>query len=163
MAIQKNFVIKHGLEVDTNLIVADAQTNKVGIGTTVPQYTLHVNGGIGATDLKVTGISTLNNIVLDGYLNAGGTIGFDGQVLVSTGVGVTWSKLTKDSLLSVASPGQDTFLFSYDVGSVEIYINGVRLAPTEFEAISGSSIILNDPCFGGETVEILARTSDNVE
>lgn len=156
MSIQKNFVIKNGLEVDTNLIVADAQTNKVGIGTTVPQYTLHVNGGIGATDLKVTGISTLNNIVLDGYLNAGGTIGFDGQVLVSTGVGVTWSKLTKDSILSVASPGQDTFLFSYDVGSVEIYINGVRLAPNEFEAINGSSIILNDPCFGGETVEILA-------
>ena len=189
MAIQKNFVIKNGLEVDTNLIVADAQTNKVGIGTTVPQYTLHVNGGIGATDLTVTGVSTLNtlyantayinsgiitatqltsqdlnvtgisnlnNIVLDGYVSIGGTLGFEGQVLVSTGVGVTWSKLTKDSLLSTAAPGQDTFLFTYDIGSVEIYINGVRLAPTEFEAITGSSIILNDPCFGGETVEILA-------
>ena len=189
MAIQKNFVIKNGLEVDTNLIVADAQTNKVSIGTTVPLYTLHVNGGIGATDLRVTGVSTLNtlyantayinsgiitatqltsqdlnvtgisnlnNIVLDGYVSIGGTLGFEGQVLVSTGVGVTWSKLTKDSLLSTAAPGQDTFLFTYDIGSVEIYINGVRLAPTEFEAITGSSIILNDPCFGGETVEILA-------
>ena len=188
MSIQKNFVIKNGLEVDTNLIVADAQTNKVGIGTTIPQYTLHVNGGIGATDLRVTGISTLNtlyantayinsgiitatqitsqnlnvtgistlnNIVLDGYVSIGGTLGVEGQVLVSTGVGVTWSKLTKDSLLSTAAPGQDTFLFTYDIGSVEIYINGVRLAPTEFEAINGSSIILNDPCFGGETVEIL--------
>ena len=188
MAIQKNFVIKNGLEVDTNLIVADAQTNKVGIGTTVPQYTLHVNGGIGATHLRVTGISTLNtlyantayinsgiitatqltsqnlnvtgistlnNIVLGGYVSIGGTLGVEGQVLVSTGVGVTWSKLTKDSLLSTAAPGQDTFLFTYDIGSVEIYINGVRLAPTEFEAINGSSIILNDPCFGGETVEIL--------
>jgi hypothetical protein len=38
-AINKNFVIKNGLEVDTNLIIADAYTNKVGIGTTVPQYT----------------------------------------------------------------------------------------------------------------------------
>ena len=189
MSINKNFVIKHGLEVDTNLIVADAQTNKVGIGTTVPRYTLHVNGGIGATDLKVTGISTVNtlyantayinsgiisatqitsqnlkvtgistfnNIDLSGYVSIGGTLGYEGQVLVSTGVGVTWSKLTKDSFLSIASPGQDIFLFTYDIGSVEIYINGVRLAPTEFEAINGSSIILNDPCFGGETVEILA-------
>jgi hypothetical protein len=189
MTIQKNFVIKHGLEVSTNLIVADAQTNKVGIGTTAPQYPLHVNGGIGATDLRVTGISTLNtlytntayinsgiisatqltsqnlnvtgvstfnNIVLDGYVSIGGTIGVEGQVLVSTGVGVTWSKITKDSLFSIAAPGQDTFLFTYDIGSVEIYINGVRLAPIEFEAINGSSIILNDPCFGGETVEILA-------
>ena len=188
MAIQKNFVIKNGLEVDTNLIVADAQTNKVGIGTTAPQYNLHVNGGIGATDLRVTGISTLNtlyantayinsgiisatqltsqnlnvtgistlnNIVLDGYVSIDGNVGFEGQVLVSTGVGVTWSKLTKDSLLSIAAPGQNTFLFTYDIGSVETYVNGVRLAPTEFEAINGSSIILNDPCFGGETIEIL--------
>ena len=58
-AINKNFVIKNGLEVDTNLIFADAYTNKVGIGTTVPQYTLHVNGGIGATDLYVSGIGTI--------------------------------------------------------------------------------------------------------
>ena len=58
-AINKNFVIKNGLEVDTNLILADSQTNKVGIGTTVPQYTLHVNGGIGATDLYVSGIGTI--------------------------------------------------------------------------------------------------------
>ena len=229
MSINKNFVIKNGLEVDTNLILADAQTNKVGIGTTIPQYTLHVNGGIGAThlyvsgigtfstlnaddinldnayvnnnlyvnsgiitsivstsgtvtylsgtnlnysgistlgitsttqltsqNLNVTGISTLNNLFLDGYLNVGGTVGFEGQVLVSTGVGVTWSKLKKNSLVSIAAPGQDTFLFNYEVDSVEIYINGVRLAPSEFEAINGSSIILNDPCFGGETVEILA-------
>ena len=58
-AINKNFVIKNGLEVNTNLILADSQTNKVGIGTTVPQYTLHVNGGIGATDLYVSGIGTI--------------------------------------------------------------------------------------------------------
>jgi len=58
-AVNKNFVIKNGLEVDTNLILADAYTNKVGIGTTVPQYTLHVNGGIGATDLYVSGIGTI--------------------------------------------------------------------------------------------------------
>jgi hypothetical protein len=32
--------------------------NKVGIGTTTPKYTLHVNGGIGATDLYTSGIGT---------------------------------------------------------------------------------------------------------
>jgi len=70
-AINKNFVIKNGLEVDTNLILADPQTNKVGIGTTVPQYTLHVNGGIGVTNAYVSGITTVINELRVG---TGGTI-----------------------------------------------------------------------------------------
>ena len=34
MAINKNFVIKNGAEINTNLFVADSSTNKIGIGTT---------------------------------------------------------------------------------------------------------------------------------
>jgi hypothetical protein len=222
MAINKNFVVKHGLEVNNDLIFADADSNKIGVAKTNPQYTLDVNGGIGATNifvsgvgtfstlktdniqstnaylvsgvvtsltsndgnitrlsgtslnytgistlgilsstqvvsqnLNITGISTINNIFIDGYLSIGNTTGKDGQVLVSTGVGVTWSKLSKNSLLITASPGQDTFNFNYEIGSAEIYINGVRLSPNEFTATNGTSIVLNDSCFGGETVEIL--------
>ena len=70
-AINKNFVIKNGLEVDTDLILADSQTNKVGIGTTAPQYTLHVNGGIGVTNAYVSGITTVINELRVG---TGGTI-----------------------------------------------------------------------------------------
>ena len=61
MAINKNFVIKNGVQVSTDLIIGDADTNKVGTGTTVPHYDLHVGvargsrGGIGATDIVVTG------------------------------------------------------------------------------------------------------------
>ena len=32
MAVDKNFVVKNGLEVNTKLINANATTNKVGIG-----------------------------------------------------------------------------------------------------------------------------------
>ena len=155
MAVQKNFVIQNGLEVNNNLIFADKDSNKVGIATTNPRHTLHVNGGIGVTNLNVTGITTITNLVLDGYVSIGGTTGKDSQVLVSTGAGVTWSKLSKNSTLSVAFRGQTTFLFPYEVGSVEVYINGVRLASNEFTASDGSTIVLNDPCFGEETVEIL--------
>ena len=156
MSVNKNFVVKHGLEVDTNLIVANSNTNRVGIATTNPNYTLHVNGGIGVTNVAVTGIATIKNLVLDGYVSIGGTTGKDKFYLTSTGAGVTWSRLTRNSLYSVAAPGQKEFYLTYSVGSAEVYVNGVRLAPDEFDATSGNVVILEDACFGGETVEILA-------
>ncbi len=157
MSINKNFVVKHGLEVDKNLIVADADINKVGIGTTVPIYTLHVNGGIGATSLYVSGISTVKNLVLGGSVSAGGTTGKARFYLTSTGAGVTWSSLTKNSIFTEAFAGQTTFNLNYQLNTVEVYINGVRLAPNEFEAIDGTTVVLYAPCFGGEIVEILAN------
>jgi hypothetical protein len=59
MAVNKNFVVKNGLEVSTNLILADATTKKVGIGSTIPSRQLDVSGGIGATDINVSGAGTI--------------------------------------------------------------------------------------------------------
>jgi hypothetical protein len=56
MAVNKNFVVKNGLEVDTDLIFADASTNKVGIGSTIPASMLDVKGGIAVTDINATGV-----------------------------------------------------------------------------------------------------------
>jgi len=91
MAVNKNFVVKNGLEVDTNTLFVDSANNRVAIGTTVPTATLDVRGKIKsdsqvdswvgnfvgivtagavgvttmtATDATVTGFSTL------GYANA---------------------------------------------------------------------------------------------
>jgi hypothetical protein len=61
MAVNKNFVVKNGLEVGPDLILANTDNNRVGIATTTPNYTLHVNGGIGATDAYVSGITTVIN------------------------------------------------------------------------------------------------------
>jgi len=157
MAINKNFVVKHGLEVDTDLILANADTNKVGIGTTNPQYTLHVNGGIGVTNLTSVGIATFNNLVFGGNISIGGTTGKQNYLLTSTGIGVTWKKLSKNSVYSEAAVGQDTFYLTYEPNTVEVYINGIRLAPNEFVALDGLSVLLTTPCFGGEVVEILAN------
>jgi hypothetical protein len=78
MSINKNFVVRHGFEVSTDLILANADTRKVGIGTTNPQYKLDVAGGIGATDAYVSGIGTFAN-----ELN----VGLDGTVLTVLGIG----------------------------------------------------------------------------
>ena len=91
MSVQKNFAIKNGLEVNTSLIFADTTINSVGIATTIADYTLHVNGGIGATDLYVSGIATASAFYGDGTnLTFSGPLSLTGLVVsgVST-LGVT--------------------------------------------------------------------------
>jgi len=92
MAINKNFVIKNGVQVNTNLIVGDSDTNRVGVGTTVPQYTLHVAGpnGIGATNLNVVGVGTITNLNVTGLSTFGGNASVTGIVSAySFGIGTT--------------------------------------------------------------------------
>jgi hypothetical protein len=154
--IQKSFVVKNGLEVNTDLIFADANKNQVGIATTNPKYTLHVNGGIGATSLIVTGIATFPQLVLSGTLSASGTSGTTGQYLKSTGTGVSWEDFPvgRTATTFVAAPGQTIFNFAYSVGLVDVFINGVKLTPTEFTATDAVTVVLVDACFGGEVVDI---------
>ena len=87
MAINKNFVIKNGVQVATDLIVGDSDTKKVGIGTTVAGYTLHVGatnvggrGGIGATDLNITGVGTITNFNVTGLSTFANDISVSGMV-----------------------------------------------------------------------------------
>ena len=93
MAINKNFVIKNGVEVNTSLIVGDATLNKVGVGTTVPGYTLHVGGsrgGIGATDLTVTGIATVGTSgSTAAALSVVGVSTFQGDIILLGSAGVS--------------------------------------------------------------------------
>ena len=108
MAIEKNFIVSNGLEVDSDLIFANAELNQVGINTSDTQYTLDVKGDVGVEDITVTGIAsvtTLNsdeinvddanidNVVITGTVSAGNTTGKENQLLFSTGVGVTWSNI----------------------------------------------------------------------
>ena len=72
MAVDKSFVVKNGLEVNSDLIVADASSKKVGIASTGPRSTLDVRGGIAATDINITGIATIANLeVAAGDVNLG--------------------------------------------------------------------------------------------
>ena len=101
MAINKNFVIKNGVEVNTSLIVGDATLNKVGVGTTVPGYTIHVGGsrgGIGATDLTITGIATVGTSgSTSAALSVVGVSSFQGDVNFLGSAGV--STITFDASL----------------------------------------------------------------
>jgi len=59
MGINRNFVVKNGLEVNSNQLVVNADTGFIGIASTGPNTQLDVRGGIAATDLNITGVATI--------------------------------------------------------------------------------------------------------
>jgi hypothetical protein len=133
MSISKNFVVKNGFEVSTDLILANADTNKVGVGTTNPQYTLHVSGGIGATDLYVSGIATAGAYYGDGSnLTFNTPITFSGLVVsgVST-LGVTTATHLNVQSLNVSGIGTITNLTSTN-------LTGTAATITTFNSTNGS-------------------------
>jgi len=168
-AVNKNFVIKHGVEVGDNLIFGNKDQLKVGIGTTNPAFTLDVRGGIGATSVSVgqtitansgvvTNFTAKNLTINGGTLTAGGSAGTSGQYLKSTATGVEWATFpaARASTFHTATVSQTTFTSTYYVGLLDVYVNGVKLANTEFTATDGTNVILSNSCFGGEIVEIVA-------
>ena len=84
MAVNRNFVVKNGLTVNTSLLFVDSATNRIGIGSTVPSTVLDVVGGIAATDLKLTGISTIS----------GAIYGDGGVAAIQVGTGISIAGIT---------------------------------------------------------------------
>ena len=140
MAVNKNFVVKNGLEVNSDLILANATDSMVGIGTSIPNQTLHVFGGIGATtlhvgvstfigDISVAGVTTLasgggivttgGDLYVAGDLSVLGDVVYDevtGRNLNITGVGtilnvVVGSGLSVTGISTLTGPvGMETGL-----------------------------------------------------
>jgi hypothetical protein len=135
-AINKNFVIKNGLEVDTNLILADAYTNKVGIGTTVPQYTLHVSGGIGAEDLYVSGIATITTGIVTNLTSTNlisTNLKISGIATITTGIvtNLTNTNLNVTGIATIATLNATgiavtnfTVYNNLSVGEISTFTNG---------------------------------------
>jgi len=130
MAVNKNFVVKNGLEVNNSLIVANAETQRVGIASTVPQHTLDVSGGIGATDLYITGVGTfLNDVFVGGNLNVTGDLTYDevnGRNLRITGLSTFVGISTFESDVWIAGDLNVTGDITYDeVSGRNIIISGL--------------------------------------
>ncbi len=240
MAINKNFVIKHGIEIAADALVVDSVTKNVGIGTTLGRLTLDVRGSIGSTDLSVNGIGTIvngniinltgtsgtvtnfnstngtitnlsgtagtitnfnstngtivnlsgtagtifafnstngiitnitssgttivNDIDINGLLTAGSSTGGYGSYLRHTGTGVTWAQVQQSVVetdTQTATEGQSVFNTNYEVGLVDVYLNGIRLSAGEFIATSGTSITLTDFAYAGDTLNFVSYNPFN--
>lgn len=157
MGINKNFVVKNGLEVDANLIFADPATKRVGISTNDPQRELDVVGEVGATSINVSGLADVNSINISGQLNIDGVgSGVTGQYLRSTYSGLEWATFptfrTKQTYN--ASEGQTAFDFEHNPGELDVYVNGVKLKNNEY-IDSSIQVRLINPAFEGDYIELI--------
>ena len=116
------------------------------------------------TGIDVTGTTDTDDLIVSGtaYLNgtvsAASTTGTNGQVLQTTGVGVTWATLpsARTTTTITAAEDQTSFPFNYNVGFLDVFYNGVKLANTEFTASNGTHVVLGDVAYAGDIVELVS-------
>jgi hypothetical protein len=154
------------------LNVSGISTLGVTSTTDLTSQTLNVSGistlGVTSTtnltsqQLNVSGVSTVNNLNIDGYVSVGNTIGAVNQVIVSTGVGVTYKLIadllpqTRTTQTFTATASQTVFNFAYNVNFLDVFVNGVKLSAGEFTAVNGTSITLSEGTFANDIVEFVS-------
>jgi hypothetical protein len=151
MAIQKNFVVKNGLEVNTDLLLVNVDTGRVGIGTTRPAYFFEVQGGIGVTDVYSAGITTVRKELRVG---ASGTVFSAVSTNFINGVGI--GSTAPEYLLDVRGPvsvGQTTLYVKGDaIFTGDVRVNDIFFDETEYIRVSGIVTTANLYVFNTGTI-----------
>ena len=137
MAVNKNFVVKHGLEVNSDLILADSTNKRVGIGTTIPDYTLEVIGGIGVTDINATGIATVKKTL---QVGSSGTVisAFESGLV---GIGTTNPAYLLDVRTSTGATTGTTVL--YVQGDATVTGNLDVAGDIQYDEVTGRNLYIS--------------------
>jgi len=153
MAVNKNFVVKNGIEVAENLVFASSDLEKVGIGSTVPTDTLDVRGGIAATNFYAAGVVTSTD---NFYVGASGTVFTALTGFGSVGVG-TANPIFPLDIRSSASTGT-TALYVYgdmrltgDITADDISIDDVNATDLN---VSGLSTLTGNVVLAGSVNQL---------
>jgi hypothetical protein len=142
MAVNKNFVVRNGLEVSTDLILADAARNKVGIGSTTPRTELDVRGGIAATDANISGVGTIvtlqsntgtvTNLSSTNLIAGVGTIGTVQATHITASGIVTAGSLNIGATQVISSGRQLQNIVSLDATTTATIESAISNAPNTF-------------------------------
>ena len=126
---------------------------------------IDVDGHTNLDNVSVAGVTTFASTAefdgtakFDSSITAGGGTGTNGQYLKTTGSGVSWATFpslrTRDT--QTASAGQTSFSFNYNVGLIDVFVNGVKLTDSEFTASNGTSVVLSVGSFVGDIIELVS-------
>ena len=142
MAVNKNFVVKNGIEVATNLIVADPINNRVGLGTTGPETFLDVRGPVeikdGPSQIAAVDIAGITTVREEFNVGVGGTSLTVDPTLGRVGINSATPQYTLDVRSSV-STGQTAL---YVFGDMRV-TGDLNLDDITLDAISGSSLSIS--------------------
>ena len=150
------------LQVSNNVNVVGVLTAERLYSNVYGEFT---GGGISGTNivgtsLSISGISTLGTLqISSGIVTAtSGIITYYGDGSNLTGIGTNFNGASKSVVKYVATDGQTTFVASYELGYVDVYLNGVKLTADLYTSTSGTSIVLNDGAAANDVIEIISFT-----
>jgi len=117
-----------------------------------------VDGASGTSGVSGTsGTSGVNGTSgTSGTSGATGPSGASGTSGTSGTSGSTPNPNARTETTFTATAGQTTFTVAYTVGQVDVYYNGSKLAPAEFTATTGTSIVLATACQVNDIVDVVA-------
>jgi hypothetical protein len=156
MGINKNFVVRNGLEVANTLLYANDETNRIGINSGTPEH-----------ELDVVGDTSLDGKIFS-PVSFGGTSGVTGQYLASTGEKWKWESFprSRHTEIFTLTAGQTrlpptgsfgTFILT-ETELTSVFLDGVKLTDGDYVINpGGGSISLFAPAFGGEEVELIGH------
>ena len=149
MGVNKNFIVKNGLQVADQLIFTDVTKNSVGIGTSIINYRFHVIGGIGASTLTVTGVSTFAALDIT-YATLGVTTAPSYYVTTNKVLSVESSQVTLSGIQTI------------DATTKAAFERELAISPNDFSDINvtGISTFTNGPILvgSGSSTGIVSQT-----
>ena len=144
---------------DATVSVTDAN-----LASFVTAFTLPVSDGTSGQALVTDGSGTIAFGDVDALPSQTGN---DGYFLTTDGTTASWAEVAGGEFVYTrtnytATLNQTTFSATYDVGYVDVFLNGIKLlGGTEFTATSGTDIVLAAGAAAGDIVEILAHETYN--